>query len=897
MNEMITASNDADNGQAPRESPFPYGTEWVRADFHLHTKADKEFKYDGDVNAFTASYVDKLQQQEIRIGLISNHNKFDLGEFKALRKRALKKGIFLLPGIELSVNDGANGVHTLVAFSDKWIDGGDYINQFLSTAFTGKTPAQYEHENGRTNFSIVQTLQKLEEFDRDFFIIFAHVEAPSGLWNEIDGGRMQELSQNALVQKYCLGFQKVRTHDKPDAKCRVKVKQWWPLYPAEVEGSDPKKLDEIGRGTQSVFLKIGEQSYDAVKFALKDFIYRVAFTVPPVEHSYVKEVRFEGGLFDGQKAAFSPHLNCVIGIRGSGKSAVVESLRYALGIELASKAEDHDYKKGLVPYVLQSGGKVIITAIDRHGTAYEIHRIVGHNSANVYVHGELQPGISIRETIIRKPVYFGQKDLSATGKSFGNDLVEKLIGDDLKSHRTKIADAWGTLKLAVASYVSAQSQVDELEEKDNELKDVTYRLQQFDKHGVKNKLEKQVEFENDLKRCEQINGFVGAWRDQLQSAVDNAEEQFNAIEAYESKYNAEFFENYDKKLTALKATIDQGKILAGNVDQAAEALSALKDELTKIRDDLKEEFAQTERELVKELKDQGITSVEPHDYMKLTKRQAALEASISELNKSTAKQKDKETALLKAIAALNEAWREEFKAVFAALDAINATQAALKVTAEFKGDKEAFRIKLEEVFRGSSLRKEVFQSIADKYADCGEVFKDLDGASKLAKGKSESFTSLFHQNLEDLLGYQIPNSYQITYHGRALKSHSLGQRASAMMLFILSQKDQDLLIIDQPEDDLDSQTVYDEVVKLLRDIKVRQQFIFATHNANFPVLGDAEAVSSCVAEGASIVIDTGSIDSRPSQERIVRIMEGGPEAFERRKNIYQVWSAGTKTGD
>jgi hypothetical protein len=94
---------------------FPYGTEWVRADFHLHTKADKEFVYDGDDNTFVGAYVDKLKQEGIRLGVITNHNKFAMEEFKALRKRARKEAIGLLPGVELSVNDGANGVHTLVS--------------------------------------------------------------------------------------------------------------------------------------------------------------------------------------------------------------------------------------------------------------------------------------------------------------------------------------------------------------------------------------------------------------------------------------------------------------------------------------------------------------------------------------------------------------------------------------------------------------------------------------------------------------------------------------------------------------------------------------------------------------------------------------------------------------
>ena len=73
-------------------SPFAYGSDWVRADFHLHTKADKEFKYIGTDNDFVASYVGGLEKAKIRLGVITNHNKFNIEEFKALRKRARKEG-------------------------------------------------------------------------------------------------------------------------------------------------------------------------------------------------------------------------------------------------------------------------------------------------------------------------------------------------------------------------------------------------------------------------------------------------------------------------------------------------------------------------------------------------------------------------------------------------------------------------------------------------------------------------------------------------------------------------------------------------------------------------------------------------------------------------------------
>ena len=93
---------------------FQNGSTWLRADFHLHTKEDKEFIY--SENKFIQEYIESLNNQEIKVGIITNHNKFCLNEFKELRKEALKNEIYLLPGVELSVNDGSNGIHCLIVF-------------------------------------------------------------------------------------------------------------------------------------------------------------------------------------------------------------------------------------------------------------------------------------------------------------------------------------------------------------------------------------------------------------------------------------------------------------------------------------------------------------------------------------------------------------------------------------------------------------------------------------------------------------------------------------------------------------------------------------------------------------------------------------------------------------
>ncbi|TIO25751.1 MAG: ATP-binding protein, partial [Mesorhizobium sp.] len=155
-----------------------------------------------------------------------------------------------------------------------------------------------------------------------------------------------------------------------------------------------------------------------------------------------------------------------------------------------------------------------------------------------------------------------------------------------------------------------------------------------------------------------------------------------------------------------------------------------------------------------------------------------------------------------------------------------------------------FTIRLEAALKGSSVRSEGIEAICGKYVDFAAIYANLDEAAALAKGRADAFREYFLRALPTLLTFQVPNTYEINYHGRPLRSHSLGQRASAMTLFLLSQQEHDLVLIDQPEDDLDSQTVYEEVVKRIRKIKSNRQFIFATHNANFPVLGDSESVSA-----------------------------------------------------
>ena len=103
------------------------------------------------------------------------------------------------------------------------------------------------------------------------------------------------------------------------------------------------------------------------------------------------------------------------------------------------------------------------------------------------------------------------------------------------------------------------------------------------------------------------------------------------------------------------------------------------------------------------------------------------------------------------------------------------------------------------------------------------------------------------------------------------------------------QSDNDIILIDQPEDDLDNKIIYDEVITAIKKKKQKMQFVFATHNSNIPVLGDAERSLMVEYQDTKIDISQGNIDLKTTHKQVVDIMEGRKEAFNKRQLIYTSW--------
>ena len=113
---------------------------------------------------------------------------------------------------------------------------------------------------------------------------------------------------------------------------------------------------------------------------------------------------------------------------------------------------------------------------------------------------------------------------------------------------------------------------------------------------------------------------------------------------------------------------------------------------------------------------------------------------------------------------------------------------------------------------------------------------------------------------------------------------SNGQKCTALLPLLMARRDTPL-IIDQPEDNLDNHFIYESIVETIRRLKARRQMIFVTHNANIPVLGEAEMVIVLDSDGkAGRVAKAGTLDE--CRDEIIDLLEGGRVAFELRRKRY-----------
>ena len=282
-------------------------------------------------------------------------------------------------------------------------------------------------------------------------------------------------------------------------------------------------------------------------------------------------------------------------------------------------------------------------------------------------------------------------------------------------------------------------------------------------------------------------------------------------------------------------------------------------------------------------------------FVNMTAELQKIEEKLKQLSEDASSKSKIEASFTKAARERNDALLATYNAYKVETERINKNQSELRIEITFKGDRERFKSQMKNDFKGTGITDNKYQIICDEFADYAAIIEDWiirDGKKLKSIISSSEYIKLeekLRAQYEELLSGQVQNKVEIYYHGKLLRKHSIGQRASALILFILTQDNNDVIFIDQPEDDLDNKVIYDEVITAIAQKKPYIQFIFATHNANIPVLGDSERVLVVEFQGTKIDVAQGNIDLSYTHKQIVDIMEGGKEAFDKRQLIYTSW--------
>jgi chromosome segregation protein len=872
---------------------FKHGSRWVRADFHLHTAAADEFnKREVVKETYVQDFVNRLCKQGIQLAVVTNHNRFDKDEFVALKAEAGAKDIRLLAGLEFSARDGQRGIHILIVFDDNWYEGGqDDINSFLIRAFHLKTGYDKPPYDVNSDYDLCQAVQELDRFGKDYFLVMAHVDHTNGLLEEVKGRNLEALVNTPEYKSRVFAFQKSTGADK-----RRRCERLMGRRPALVEGSDNATAGMEGIGVcngndRQCYLKLGAFTFEAVKFALMHHEERVRDTLPIPQNLYIREIEIErdGG---SQTIPLNPDLNTLIGVRGSGKSTLLETVRFGLGLEANDTPKD--YKNDIVRRFLGAGNRLRLHLADADGnTRYTIQREWDTPPKTLDARGKAQHGLQPAKLL--PTAYYGQKDIEELGKNFDAKYVEdKLLREKLEESKTREAELVEEIRQVFEQLKRTDDLRNQLGEAAEKIAHLELEIKDFETSGLKELVAKELNFADDESKIDQIGSELEEMAQRLLEVVDSyGWESYLAYRVREPA-NASFFET--EVFPIIRDLADKSRQIAADFSESESGPASLpdrwgdmRDKFNRLRESLQEEFRQAKQKI----KNPDV-DIETH---KRHKRELDLaKRKRDTIDAELEKNQNLEQKLNERLDALEAHRRQMHKIVAQEIQQLNDLGLSFRINVTYQGDKDSFKKWLADKTKG--LHKDNHaKRIAEAYSDPIRIYRDLNRedaelARILKGGKllSNNFREAFSAGI-DMLTYRVPDKYEFLYDGKPLERYSIGQKSTALISFVLAHEDKKLFIIDQPEDDLDNYTVAKEIIGRIKQLKPTTQFLFATHNPNLLVLGDSDQVIVCNyhEDKDHIDFEHGSIDSADIQQTAIKIMEGGKDAFERRKNIYQTW--------
>jgi ABC-type lipoprotein export system ATPase subunit len=836
-------------------------------------------------------------ENDIKVIAIANHGNVD--GIDAIREAMNKQDIIVFPGFEITSTEK---VHFVCLFSEETTK--DQLHMYLGNLGLTKP------ENGvwPSDLGGNEILKRVD--DLHGFVYAAHCTEDSGILNR----KLPHVWQSTLLKAAQISGTIDDLRNDDGVMYRNILRNVDLAYARELpigilNAKDVATPDDLSNPKSSCLIKMTKPCFSSFKLAFQDPESRVRLNsdVPQKYFSCIDHVKITGGYLDNTDIDFSDHLNSVIGGRGTGKSTLLECIRYAFSLRPMSKnaQKQHDEiikenlgkEKGRVEIKIRSSkmnGKKFVIA-RRYGENMVVTDETGNPSSfSTY---DLLPGIEI----------YGQNEIFeiAQDKSSQYKLLNRFLETGNLDNGGQIQEALKKLTENRQKLIDTQNKIETIEDEVARLPKLEERAGVFKSLGIEDKLKIVPLLEIEKQLLDRS----------LEEETANLDKTFMMV--FDNLPDTTFLNNASLEnlphadiLKKVKMALDDLRKYAESLlGQWREQYDTTRKKLDSFANELNVKINEEETKLEKIFKDipssEGKTGKqigsEYQDLLKEIERIKPKKSMIEAHKKLQTELLKQRQSILNELSSL----RTERSAQFArALKKLN-RRLEDKLEMEIKPEAERrpvidflLNCKLEGIGEGrlawvndvddfspGKLAK-MIQDGFDTIKNSGWVTDTM--ANALLRIPRDKLLQMEELELSDRVEIRLNTAHDRGKNFKPLEKLSTGQQCTAI-LHLLLLHNVDPLIMDQPEDNLDNAFIAERIVRELKAAKIERQFIFATHNANIPVFGDAEWIGILETDEKQGKLSQdmqGAIDVPTIRDNAAIILEGGKAAFNQRKDKY-----------
>ncbi len=862
------------------------------SDLQIHTPADARQGY-GDVGGrdpnmeFAKKLVEAHAERGVQVMAVSDHNRVDW--YPVLREAGDAVGVFVFPALEFSVNR----CH-LLAIWDRTDLGYQLAQQFLPTLW----------KPGENRFTAsgsprpVGHGQVLELATRATLDFKAVVVAPHATMKDIGLFASGVCSNRSdVVKSGMIAAYDMWGYAKADVLCNP-ASEFGDMVPTWFISGDLRTFADVGN--RATYLKLGQEpTLEGLRQAFLMPETRVRFPASLHEQwghvKYVRcmdgptpgwprlrSIRIQGGFHDKLTVEFGPGLNAVIGGKGTGKSTLIEILRYVLHAGTPTTIEANGNRERN----FKANAEAVITFVDDSGDEYQVRRSGGRDAGRLSRQGQ-DIGVDVSRRVAVR--VFGQRELQALvdQPEVLREFVAAEAGPEWTEALGREKELLSRLGDLGTELHGLEAQLARLEDDAQELADLADRINNANARGVSSLMDRLGAFgEADSKMKTAL-----AWPQHVHTAVDQLAAVLPAPEVPElPNEHTAVSASLAPLESAVRMAVDslrtEAEVAGSSVQQPGAAWSQQHTD----------ERATIERELA----EAGLS--DPRELGRIQSRALELQGAVAGLPQKHLRANEVAGERATVLQQLGDVRRQKSRLVENAGRNLNERVGRrIRIRVDPLADKSAFLGALDRALKGQSVKGDQLRRLAETQTPTGIAAAIREGQAKVeALGCTAATASklcalgpAFVRSVEECdTADKILVQLNLAARGADDVWHDVtevspGQRATALLALALAGG-REPLIIDQPEDDLDNQYIYEEVVKVLVRVCEARQVFVATHNANIPILGDAEMVLALDAQSdEGTVLACGGLEDADVAQWARKILEGGEAAFQARHRRYQ----------